>query len=167
MDRADVQSLIKNYNINCGRAAHIQIQTAELSARLSLLQSRLVYDETGPGAQNITGMPHGTAISDPTAEVAVRLASGYETDEMKSIRAKITALNDEFEALRIKIAYVDAWVKGLNIYERWLILRQSIDETHWRDLEESYKKEFGYYVSSRHLQRMRNAALEKIYTIAV
>lgn len=166
MERAEVLELIKNYNVNTGRAGHLTLTLKEYGAELARLQARLVYDETGPGAQNITGMPHGTTVGDPTAQVAIRLASGYETDEMKSLRVKMEALNDELEKLERKIAYVDAWLKGLNVYERWLILKQGIDETHWRDLEEAYKKEFGSWTSFSSLKRIRNAAVDKICEMA-
>lgn len=166
MDRAEIQTLLKEYKENSARAAHIRTQTDELSARLALLKARLVYDETGPGAQNITDMPRGTNIGDPTAEVAIRLASGYETDEMKSIRAKMDELTIELKGLEIKIAYVDAWMKCLNVYERWLMDKQAFDETHWRELEDVYKKDFGYWTSYSSLKRMRNAAIDKICRIA-
>ena len=31
-------------------------------------------------------------------------------------------------------------MKCLNVYERWLMDKQAFDETHWRELEDVYKK---------------------------
>ena len=94
MTLAEIEAKIRGYNEARGRRAYLDAQIILKSRELERLLANLAVYEAGPAAQVITGMPHGTRLSDPTAETALRLAEGHEPPEVKALKREIAKLED-------------------------------------------------------------------------
>ena len=61
---------------------------------------------------------------------------------------------------------MDAWLKGLNRKERWVIERIFFDGMTYREINGQYREIYGEPCSKDSLRRLKNTALEKIYQMA-
>lgn len=118
------------------------------------------------GAQPMSGMPRGGKLSDPTARIGIAVADGCMTDDMKILQKEIEDLEYELRKRKIVVHFVAAWLDGLNEKERWIIEKQVIDGSYWREVIFSYKAKFGDEYSKDGLKRIKKNALNKIYRIA-
>lgn len=161
-----VDAVLKSYIDDKARALHLAIEIGELEKRINAAIASLASDEAGPGAQVITGMPHGTALSNPTEQIAVRLASGWVPPEIKEWKQDLAQKKEEHEALTTKVRYVDAWMSALSDREHWIMLHQFIRGEFWRDIVTDYNAKFGGYVTKDTLKWLRGKALKTIYAAA-
>lgn len=164
--KSAVDDILKTYLDDKARALHLALEIHDAESEISAFLARLPAYEAGPRAQVITGMPHGTGVGNPTEQVALKLASGWEPQELKVMRAKLADKLTEYNALTTRLSYVEAWLLVLNDRERWVVLHQYMQQDYWRDILEDYQKAFGAFASKDTLKRLRAKAFKKIYAVA-
>ena len=161
-----VDELLKSYRAEVGRCKHLEIEIDILTKRIAHDKEALVGYLVGPGAQEITDMPRGTSIGNPTEKYGLMLADGWTTDEIKADEAKLAELEAEYAERHKTVVFVDGWLAGLPERERWMIEKQVIDAVIWRELITQYTQQYGEYRSKDTLKRLRDRALEMIYDMA-
>lgn len=165
MQPEQVLSMLRSYRGCAARITHIRCEIQMEKARLKWLEETAVEDMQHVTA-SLTGMPRSGRIGDQSANIAVKLADGYETDEVKQTRRRILDLEANARILELTSAFVEAWLSGLTQKERFVIERRTIDGMTWECVAEDYEKEFGVHYSKDTVRRINRAALEKIYRIA-
>lgn len=166
MTRDRVDAILKGYRFDVGRCGHLAQEIQLANEKLNRLLSDEVTAMISPKPQQITDMPRGTAIGNPTEKFGLMLASGYSTEESKSLEIKIAAMDDEYKERRSRVVFVESWLSGLTERERWMVETQVIDGTFWKDVGVQYAQRFGENVSKDTLKRLRDKAMAKIYDMA-
>lgn len=162
---AEIEANIRGYNEARGRRAYLEAQIALKRRELEHLLANLAVYEAGPAAQIITGMPHGTKLSDPTAETAMRLAEGPEPPEVKALRAEIARLEDQKAAADAEVCLVDAMLIALTEPERYVITHQLINGQYWAQVVDEWESESGQPSTKAILKRLKSKALEKLQRV--
>lgn len=165
MHRESVDLMLANYRETLARCGFLEKQIPVLEQKAASMRKTMVEDSIYV-AQSLSGMPHGTNISDPTARVAVKFASGEVTDEVRQIEEEIVQKRCELVQKQTSVAFVEAWLESLNAKERLIIERQVIDKLYWREVVRHYEVSFGEIYSKHALKDMRDKAMQKIYRIA-
>lgn len=157
--------MLANYREYAGRCMYLEFMIAKKEAELRSLQQTLIEDSVSC-TQVISDMPRGGALSDPTARLGAAVADGYESDQIKQVKAEIEALQNELDAKQPTILFVSALLEGLSEKERWIVEKQVIDGAYWREVIFGYRTKFGDTYSKDGLKRIKKAALQKLYRIA-
>lgn len=165
MTLAEIEAKIRGYNEARGRRAYLDAQIILKSRELERLLANLAVYEAGPAAQVITGMPHGTRLSDPTAETAMRLAEGPEPPEVRALRNEIAKLEDQRAAADADVCLVDAMLIALTEPERYVITHQLIDAQYWAQVVDEWESESGQQSTKAILKRLKSKALEKLQRV--
>ncbi len=158
-----VREMLRDYRGYLGRCKHLEKVISTLEHDIASAERNLISDSVSIGGQNMDGMPHGTSISNPTEQVAVRIASGYKPDYLVKMETELKEVKDEYNEKVVTVIFVDAWLKCLPERERWVIENQVIDSVSWRELVCQYPIKFGETRTKRGLQLMRDKAMERIY----
>lgn len=166
MTKADVIQMIESYRNDAARCGHLEVEIAQQGEYLRQAMANRAEDAAGPQAQQITGMPHGTGVSNPTERIGVALASGYLPDYVRNIEAKLDALKREYDSIRYNVQYVQSWLSGLLDNERFIIQHQMIDRWPWPNVVEAYNAQFGIPLSKDTLRRVKARALNSIFRAA-
>lgn len=153
------------YRENLARKQHLECIIPELEKELVRMNREIVDDEVHI-TQVFSDMPRGGNTSDPTAKVAMLLASGYKPERFSDMENEIAERKAELESKRITVILVQAWLEGLNPREKFVIIRKMIDGALWRNVQTDFQIEFGEYYSKDGLKRVTKRALAKIYAIA-
>ena len=162
---AEIEAKIRGYNEARGRRAYLDAQIILKSRELERLLANLAVYEAGPAAQVITGMPHGTRLSDPTAETALRLAEGHEPPEVKALKREIAKLEDQRAAADADVCLVDAMLIALTEPERYVITHQLIDAQYWSQVVDTWESESRQPSTKAILKRLKSKALEKLQRV--
>lgn len=160
-----VDECMLQYKEYSARCEFLQHEIHELENLAEQLRTNQVNDMISL-SQVITGMPHGTSISDPTGKLGILLAEGYENDFIKQVEAEIVQKQKEYRMKISTVVFVDAWVKVLTIRERYVIENKKIGSMYWRELIAGFKKEFGEVYSRQGLKKIMDNAMKKIYNVA-
>ena len=166
MTLTEITEMIAAYNEKRGRAAFLRVEIAAKTRELERLIALQPVYEAGPGAQVITGMPHGTKLSDPTAETASRLADGYESADIKDMRRELSRLQSELEKADSNIAAVEAWLIALTPSERFVIEHKLINGEYWAVVVRGYEEALNLPASKSALKRIKYAALDKLARVS-
>ena len=161
----EVDAKLKSYRVCVARLAHIDVEIRAKNRQIECLRENAV-DDMVHLTSTINDMPRGGAISDPTAQIAVMVASGYESDEIKAIRREVKALEEEREERELTVLFVRGWLEVLTERERFIVERHTCGGQFWRDTILAYKERFGEQYSLMGLKRAQARALQKIYAIA-
>lgn len=164
--KSSVLSLLERYAEDKARVEHLKLELDEMNKLIRQFEKNIHLIVDPLKAQQLTGMPHGTAISDPTASTAVRLASGWIPTDLKDLRDEANTLQEELDKTAESVAYVDAWMLALTEREAWLIRKQVIGKEFWRDIIDDYARDYQIRVSQDSLGRLKTKALKKIYKAA-
>lgn len=167
MTNKRVMEMLKAYRFEVGRCGHLQAEIAELQRQYSRLEHDLTDAMVSPGAQQISDMPRGTTVSNPTERYAMRLVEGLNDEDLKALNLKIAALEAEYNQRNLTVMYVESWLNGLAERERWVVEAQVIDGVFWKDVCSRYRQRFEEDCSKDTLKRYRDRALEKIYEMAM
>ena len=166
MTRDAVDKLLSEARQNKGRLKHLEAEMARLDAEIALARRNLSYDAAVAHSYELSDMPRGTAISQPTERIGLQLASGWEPDYIKAREQEKMLYEQEKNERYLNDMFVTAWLKGLPERERWLIETQVIDGVFWRDVLIRYRQKFGTDASKDTLQRVKARAMEQIYEMA-
>lgn len=161
-----IEEMLKTYRFEVGRCGHLGNDIDLLEAQINKAREELAEELAGPGAQVITDMPRGTTVGNPTEKLGIMLASGYKTDEIREMEAKLSEMLAEYTERRKTVRYVESWLNGLPERERWMIEMQVIDGVIWREIIAKYPERFGEYRSKDTLKRIRDRAIEMIIDMA-
>ena len=165
MDREQIEGMIREYQANVGRCAHLDTQIRELEQGVRRALSVMIEEEILPGI-GLDGMPHGNTVRRPTEEVACKYADGYIPEDIQHMQAKLERLAQDREGFANQVSYVDAWMKALNEKQRWIIRHQMIDQESWREIASAYTQSYGEIISKNTLKRMKDRAMDIIVGIA-
>lgn len=160
-----VDQMLKDYRECKGRCEHLRTEI-ELLDRQSVSLRRTMIEDAVSVSATVSDMPRGTALSDQTANVALRFADGKVPDYIKEIEADADKLRKELSEKDMVVIFVEAWLKGLTEKERWIIEKQVIDGAYWREIIHDYRDRYGDEYTKDGLKRIRNVAMTKIYRIA-
>ena len=166
MTREKIEEYLKTYRFEVGRCGHLEKEIELLKAQIEKAKEWLADDLAGPGAQTITDMPRGTTVGNPTEKLGIMLASGYVSDEIRELEAKLGELNAEYAERKKTVDFVSSWLAGLPERERWMIETQVVDGVIWREVITKYPEKFGEYRSKDTLKRIRDKAFEMIIDMA-
>lgn len=111
--------------------------------------------------QNLSGMPHGTHISDPTAQIAIDTIEGRIPHEAQLLSLRIDQKRTEWQDKRLQLLYIDVWLDMLTEAERWVIQMHCIERYSWQTLVLKSPDVFGDQRSKDTLRRIYRAALAK------
>ena len=150
------------------RVARCEFLESEIKMLREILEkeeSEMVDDEVSL-SQELTGMPHGTSIGDPTGRLGLKLACGFESWSVKQIKEEITKLMEEYNTTKYWISFVVAWLKCLTDKERMLIELKYIQKLSWDEIINKYQREYGQRYGKSGMKILVQKSIEKIYKIA-
>lgn len=160
------EEMLKNYRACLGRCHYIDTLIGELKVNIKLAESDARDDCINGSGKQPDGMPHGTTMGNPTERIAIMLATGIMTDDIAAMKKEIAALETEHRAKNLVVCFVEAWLKGLTVKERWMIERCYFDEMTYREINAQYREEYGESCSKDLLRRLKKDALAKIFEMA-
>ena len=180
MEPEQVDMLLASYKINKGRSGHLSMAIREKEAQYQRMKAVAAADllnashsalteYTIPGTDltALAALPKGNTTGDPTGNMAIKLADGYETDEMRALRKEIINLRADHERVSACVIYVDAWLDGLLEREAWVVRQQIIEARIWNDVVSDYMSIYRDSAASKTtLKRIKANAMEKIYKMA-
>ena len=161
-----IEEMLKTYRFEVGRCGHLENDITLTKEQIERAKAGLAGDLAGPGAQVISDMPRGTTVGNPTERLGMMLASGYKSDEIRELEAKLGELIAEYTERKKTVDYVSSWLNGLPERERWMIETQVIDGVIWREILTKYPERFGEYRSKDTLKRIRDKAFDMIVDMA-
>ena len=165
MTSEQVDLMLKNYKETVGRCGHLKCRIDSLKSELARQERTLVADCVHI-TQTITDMPRGGQTSDPTANVAVKIAEGYKTCEMLRLENQIEELEAEYNEQHELVDFVDAWLQGLNDRERMIIEEQVIGGIFWRNVAYAFRQRFGDAYTTETMRKIKRSAMQKIYRMS-
>lgn len=166
MTQERVLQMLKSYRFEVGRCGHLIAEIRVLERDIERQKADMVETLASPKPQQLTDMPHGTQIGNPTEKFGLMLASGYETPEIEAMRAKVVELSAEYDERSDVVNHVSSWLAGLDERGRWVVEAQVIDGVTWREIISRYRQHFGDDASKDTLKRVRDRSMQTIYRMA-
>ena len=166
MTMEEICEILSQHRQSIGKRDLLQIEIAEAEETLKIMQRTVAEDVAAPGAQNVTGMPKGNEVGNPTERLGLMLASGDAPRHIAQLKTDIAELKRELHDLTICINRVAAWLASLSERESWVITGHMIDGLTWYDMTEDYQRRYGQPRTRRSLQRLKRQALRKIAQMA-
>lgn len=160
-----VDEALAGYPEAVSRTEYLTQQNALLRDALRLALAQMPNDEVSL-SQQLTGMPHGTKISDPTGRLGMWFAEGHETWTVGQIRAEIAQNEREIASLRWMIVFVPAWLKALNDKESALIRWKYFDRLSWAEIGRKVYMTYGTRYGKAGIYKLLAAAKDRIYRAA-
>lgn len=154
MTGEQITNILKSYRQDKARQAYLCARIARLNIEIRRATAALAGDVSSLQAQQITGMPHGTTVGNPTERLGIMLADGYETDEIRIMRGERELISAEYDEVTVRVSTADALLSALSERERWVVERHVIDAESWAAIAEMYRAKYGYEVSVATLRRL-------------
>ena len=159
-----VKAMLKHYNENQARCSFLAEEIRRL--RVLLINEERIEKESGYiTTSQLTGMPRGTNISDPTAREGTKLADGIIPQYLIELRSDLVSSVDELAEKAYEVKCVQAWLIALNAKELIVLETQYINSRSWKDTASEYQNKIGYLVSQKTLKRIRDVAMNRIYSV--
>ncbi len=165
MRKESVDLMLGNYRKYAARCEFLEQEIQVLERIAAGLRQTMIADALS-GSQNLSGMPHGTAVGNPVERIAIKFADGYVPDYIVDIEKEIQRKKEELRRKTPTVVFVTAWLKGLSEKERFVIENKTLGGAFWREMIDAYHQRFGEVYSKQGLKKIRDRALEKIYQIA-
>lgn len=167
MTRDQVDQYLASYRECVGRAGSLQLSLNAKLAEVNQWKNNLIADAALDTPQREEGMPHGSGVGNPVERIVLKYADGFVPEEIREAEKEAEAMERELESKLKVIYYVEAWLKGLNEREAWMIQHKVIDTDYsWREVIVMYRLQYGEEYSRDALKRMKDRAMEKIYGYA-
>lgn len=160
-----VDKHLENYREYSARCTFLEEEIKELQELKRKLENTAISDAVHITSV-MTGMPHGTEITDPTGRIAIQFADGFKPEHIKQIDEEIRKLEAERRAKISTVIFVNAWLKVLTEREMYIVENKVIGGMVWRDLIAGYNAKFGVMYSKSGMKNLKDAAMEKIYKVA-
>lgn len=160
------EEMLRLYKSYSGRCAYLKevLEVLRNEERLSTaeLENTLL---AGKGVAS-DGMPHGTTVGNPTERAAMMLISGFVSVDIAELQKRISEYEAEYRQKQLVVVFVDSWLAGLTVKERWMIERSYFDGLTYREINAMYREQFGGECSKDSLRRIKKEALEKIFDMS-
>lgn len=166
MEKEQVDAMLKSYRFHVGRCGHLKAEISLLEKEIERRMKALPFDLSCPQSPQLSDMPHGTSLSNPTERIAILLASGWLPDDIQAMQAELAALREEYDRQYHAALFVSSWLKGLTERERWIVEHQVMDGEYWKDVVLKYRAAYAEDMSKDSLKRLKQRALDKIYQMA-
>jgi len=160
-----VNQALSEYLERLARCEFLESEIKILQEMLEREEMKMVDDEVSL-SQQLTGMPHGTSVGDPTGKLGLKLACGFESWSVKQIKEELANRKGEYDTLSYWVAFVKAWLKCLTDKERALIEMKYIQKLSWDEIIIKYQKEYGQRYGRSGMKIQVQKAMEKVYKIA-
>ncbi len=161
-----VDDMLRDYRACLGRYSYLDVLIEELRDTEQFIELDDRAEIIDGKGKAMDGMPHGSTVGNPTERAGIALASGYVSANLAELRDEIAKLEAERNRNYKVVLFVDAWLKGLNRKERWIIERIYFDGMTYREINGKYREIYGEPCSKDSLRRLKNTALDKIYQMA-
>lgn len=161
-----VDEMLKEYRKCLGRYSYLDVLIEELRDMEQFIEMDDRAEIIAGKGKAMDGMPHGSAVGNPTERAGIALASGYVSANLVDLREEIAKLEAERNQNYKVVLFVDAWLKGLNRKERWIVERIYFDGMTYREINGQYREIYGESCSKDSLRRLKSTALDKIYQMA-
>jgi len=165
MTHEQVDARLRDYKRCVGRCAHLDLEIDALKKQRGTVYERIVDEAAYASASPPGETPHDQTISKPTEQGAVRIENDLRA-EYARIDDRIAELEAELGQLQLTVLFVDAWVSGLTEREKWVITRCVLDGEYLRSAAAEWNALHGTALNKRHMQRIKNEALLKVYEMA-
>lgn len=165
MKKESVDTMMANYREYCARCEYLENDIKVTERFIETMKEGLVEDLISITAC-MTGMPHGSGISDPTGRVGDMIASGRATYLVEDVINEVAGMKEELAEKMVTVVFVNSWIRALDNKERFVIEQKMLGGLSWRQLTFTFKRQFGDTYSQQGLRRIRDAAMQKIYRIA-
>lgn len=166
MTETRVRELLNAHMQNIGRVGHLTAEIERLEREYVRTRADLIDAKAGPKAQTVSDMPHGSGISNPTEQLGMSVAEGFDCEDLRRIRRKIDKARLQLEDAETNKAYVIAWLDGLSDRERFVIEHKRIQHEYWHEVQDDYAEQYNVDVTIQTLQRYELFGLRKIFKIA-
>lgn len=158
-----LEKLLTEYYPNRQRAAWLQHKLGTLNRYLIIAKGQMINDGVSL-SQAITGMPHGSGTGDPTAKLAIRIASGEVSNFVKEIEFDIREIESELAAVRADLEITEAALETLNDIQYELVEARKLSGMSWDATVEIINSQHSGAYSKRSLQRLMEKITEKLYS---
>ena len=165
MKAEQINEALSSYLERVARCEYLENEIKLLHEILEHEEKIMVNDSVSL-SQELTGMPHGTSISDPTGKLGLKLACGFESWSVKQIKEEIKKLTDEYNNQKYWVAFVVAWLKCLTEKEKMLIELKYIQKLSWDEIISRYQRAYGQKYGKSGIKVLVQKSIEKIYGIA-
>lgn len=165
MTPEEVNAMLASYKECASRCKLLEEKRKFLESDIefySNLKAEDVIQTTSP----MTGIPHGSTVSDPTSRVAIMIADGDGAGKIPALRREIMEIDAELRIKQPTVVYVDALLMVLNERERFVVEQKPIGGLTWRQIEGLFQIAFGEAYSQQGLKKLCKVALQKLYKIA-
>lgn len=167
MTRAQVDEYLATYQECVGRMGSLELTIRRQRKELEERKMNLAADAALETPEREEGMPHGSGVGNPVERIVLKYADGFLPAEIIEEEKQLKALEEELKYRKEVVLYVDAWLKGLNEREAWIINHKVIDMDYsWREVITMYRLQYGEEYSRDALKRIKERAMEKIYRFA-
>ena len=167
MTRERVDEMLHNYREYVGRCKYLMAEIEEINEDLRSLKASSYADAVSPRGQDLSGMPHGTDVGQPTEQIAIAFASGCKPPYIAELEKIVAGLQAEYKSKHTTVMFVECWLQCLTDRERWVVVQQVIDGVTWREMTTQYEMCFGEGRTRDGLRKLKQKALAKIYKAAV
>lgn len=164
MEPEKLDRLLNVYKVNQARYTWLCQQLEKLEADLKVCRSQMISEQISL-SQALTGMPHGSGTTDPTAKVAVAVTSGKVTPFVKELEAEIKPVREEMLVIQKDINTVDLALSPLAEREREVVTYKMIDNLDWGEVLEMMNEKYNGTYAKRTLQRLYDRGIEKAYAV--
>ena len=162
MTREQMEQELRAYRENAARLSVLQARAIEIEHTLMELRA----DNSGIGAQNIDGMPHGTSPGSITERMALLAVAG-ESPEVRDLQRELDTVQTEAHALGRRTGAVERWLNGLNERERWVVEMFYFEGLFWSIVRRRYEDRYRVTLSDRWARQMKHEALAKMQRVGV
>lgn len=166
MTHERVNEMLKGYRYDVGRCGHLEAEIRRIQRQIEAEKNNTVETLAAPKPQQITDMPHGTQVGNPTEKFGLMLADGFKSADMEKLEIELARAQAEYDERRQTVDHVSSWLNGLPERERWMVETQVIDGVFWKDVANRYRQRFHEDISKDTLKRIRDKAMDMIYRIA-
>ena len=160
-----VDELMGLYVEHSARCEFLEREIRMLKRSLTVAMAEMVDDEVSL-SQELTGMPHGSGTSDPTAILGIKLAEGHVSWTVEQIEKEIAGMEKELEQKRWTVVFVQAWMKCLNERERLLVEHKVLRKESWSEIGAAYTERYAIVLSKTGMKNIIERAMDKVYTVA-
>jgi DNA-directed RNA polymerase sigma subunit (sigma70/sigma32) len=165
MQPCEIDKLLSDYRVNKARYDHLYLEAMTMMLQINAEAIRAIANDS-IHAQQYNDMPHGSKVSKPVEDLALRYMDGHLPDVLKGWMQESEEMQRELLQLEKSILYVDTWLGALTEKESMVITQHMIDGHTLKELELTSARNFGYHMSAEGIRSIKRSALKKIYEIA-
>lgn len=165
MQPCEIDKLLSDYRVNKARYDHLYLEAMTMMLQINAEAIRAIANDS-IHAQQYNDMPHGSKVSKPVEDLALRYMDGHLPDVLKGWMQESEEMQRELRELETNILYVDTWLGALSDKERAVITEHMIEGKTLKEMELTSSLKFGYHMTAVGIRVIKRKALQKIYDIA-